>query len=379
LIKKNLMKKFILIITASILLGLSPSAFAVTADDLIDASVGDDGLSVARCIAKGNTDFLLFLNSIIYSDGIDQGIIEPFNDAISRNQCQAGDISGLIRQRDKIRSYIREAFLTCDAEKLPAMKRGYNQVNAEIYYARHIVDSNVLANLPYEFLEDESALDNEALYYPRQLLYQQMYSRYVSTGKFSSKDFDVLFTKLEFKYSERRKEYIVCEHSSWDVVSEKWTEFIDNAAGIAPAIESLGETVAGRSEKIWEAATDYSYVDFYTSFVQLNLNNQTPKAGFEEIVNQLSEYSINTEFQSPSQRSVLSAISGEDFRFRMNTIKTELESRFTMLYRYTRGSSIKAFLSELDSLNKTLKNSFVYMDTVLTCVNTMNNRQCPGN
>lgn len=373
------MKKFILIITASILLGLSPSAFAVTADDLIDASVGDDGLSVARCIAKGNTDFLLFLNSIIYSDGIDQGIIEPFNDAISRNQCQAGDISGLIRQRDKIRSYIREAFLTCDAEKLPAMKRGYNQVNAEIYYARHIVDSNVLANLPYEFLEDESALDNEALYYPRQLLYQQMYSRYVSTGKFSSKDFDVLFTKLEFKYSERRKEYIVCEHSSWDVVSEKWTEFIDNAAGIAPAIESLGETVAGRSEKIWEAATDYSYVDFYTSFVQLNLNNQTPKAGFEEIVNQLSEYSINTEFQSPSQRSVLSAISGEDFRFRMNTIKTELESRFTMLYRYTRGSSIKAFLSELDSLNKTLKNSFVYMDTVLTCVNTMNNRQCPGN
>lgn len=373
------MKKFILIISVSILLGFSPSVFALTDEDLLDASVGDDGLSIARCISKGNTDFITFLNSIIYSDGIDQGVIEPFNDAIFRNQCQAGDVSSLIRQRDKIRSYIREAFLTCDAEKIPKMKSGYNKVNAEIYYVRHIVDSNVLANLPYQFLEEESALDNESLYYSRQLLYQEMYSRYVSTGKFSSKDFDILFLKLEFKYSERRKEYIVCEHSSWDVVSEKWTEFIDSAAGVAPALESLGETVAGRSEKIWEAATDYSYVDFYTAFVQLNINNQTPKAGFEEIVNQLSEYSINTDFQSPSQSTVLSAISGEDFRFRIDTIKTELEARFNMLYRYTRGAGIKAFLSELDSLNLTLENSFGYMDTVLTCVNTMNNRQCPGN
>lgn len=358
-----------------------PTTFALTEEQdlgLLDQYIGDE-LSLARCIAKGNIDFILFMQSIIYSDGFYEGIIEPFNDVLIRNQCHGNDVIGLIKQRDKIRDSIRKSFLTCSNDRIPNLKKAYSKVNAEIYYVRHIVDGGIVLALPFELLSTRMLQDPESLFVPRKVIYDEMKTKYVDSGIFEINAFNTMFNNLETKYKKRKESYVVCEGGAWDGVSEKWAEFLDTAGGITPALSSAKNKIAGRAEKIGEAITDIGFESYLKGVIKLNVNDQTPAAGFGEILGELNDLASGPVFVPTTYSQVSTNLGKEEFKFNIESIRLELDSKFSVLYKDASDSYIEIMLEELKNLDKTILGSLDVMDQVLNCVNTMNSRQCPGN
>jgi hypothetical protein len=348
----------------------------VFAQTPVDDPYIDGDLSVAQCIANGNIDFNLFLDSIIYNDGFVDGIFEPWMDVLTRNKCQAADVSGLIKQQDKIRKYIRDAFLTCKNEKIPSLRVAHTKLNIEIYYVRKVVDGEMVLSLPYEFLTTRMLSDEESLYTPSDELYSDMYYKYVAAGEISKEDFDLFFSKLEFKYKDRKKTYIICEESSFDQVKDKWQEFKDTGAGTIPALKNLKKTVGGRYEKIAEALTDVGFADYLSGLIQFNLNNMDAKEGFMEIYENLDKYVPNIDV--PTQSDMLLALNIAEQEYDYMSLKNELASNFEVLYRDTSDLAVELLVTELDDFNNTIEDSFAPLDSLLECTEVMNDRQCPG-
>src|SRR3989338_4696742 len=158
----------------------------------------EDGLSVGRCISKGGLDFGLFWNSVIYNDDLKEGVIEPWKDILNRNQCQAFDVIGLVKQQDSVRSMVRDSFLTCDTDQLPNLKMAFHKLTAEIYYVRHIVDGGIVMNLPYDLLKHR--FFQESAIMDRTKIYNDMRKKYVKEDMLQQDQFDQLFLLLETKY-----------------------------------------------------------------------------------------------------------------------------------------------------------------------------------
>ncbi|MBD3360206.1 hypothetical protein GF366_00220 [Candidatus Peregrinibacteria bacterium] len=340
----------------------------------IDPYIGKH-LSIARCISKGNLDFITFLSASSFSDGFYEAVIEPWNDILMRNQCHSNDVLSLIKQRNKLRKYIRDAFLTCNTQKIPSLRLAHFKINAEIYYVRHVVDGSIVVSLPYNLLSTRMAEDEDSLYYPREKLYNEMKERYIENGEIPRKEFDLLFEKLEFKYRDRKKTYIICETSSWESVIEKWNEFIDTAGGITPAWKNMEKGVGGRAEKIVEAATDMGFDAYMEGLVQVNLNNMGIKPGFGEISENIDYYLPNIDI--PTQSAFLEAMEVAESMFDTEEMRQKMLSNFGALYRDTSDSSLELILTELENFNIIILESFNPLDGLTECAETINNRQCP--
>lgn len=337
----------------------------------------DGQISIGRCVAKGNIDFILFLQAVIYSDGFWEGVWEPFVDVFARNQCHVIDVSGLIKQRDKIRSEIRHAFLSCKNDRIPNLKRAYHEVNAEIYYVRHVVDGSIVLALPYQLLSTRMLEDEESLYYPKEKLYEEMKERYVGE-LMSDIEFDVFFNNLDTRYRERKKGYVICESSAWEEVAEKWAEFVESAGGIGPALDEGEKRIGGRAEKIYEAATDQGLKDYLSGIVQFKINGQDSATGAGDIIDSLSYIGASPEYTPTTIDFALSEIGEEEFRFNTELLQLDMSSKFSVLYKDTSDESIEFFVNELRDLNEVILNTLDPMDQVLGCVEMMNSRQCPN-
>lgn len=353
--------------------------FAADDNTYLDPYI-DGNLSIGRCISKGNIDFVLFLNAVSNFQGYTEAY-EIIFDVLKKNQCQAGDINSLLKQRDKLRGRIRDAFLLCQNEKIPALKTGFYTVTAEIYYVRNVVQGKVILNLPYDLLTTRMAEDPDSLFYPRDKLYSEMYDKYVNSGKFEKLEFDILFDKLETKYGQRKEDYVICGNSSWDIVAEKWAEFIETAGGVGPAADNFEDAVGGRAEKISEAARDEGFTEYITGIAQLNVNNLEPEAGFSEIFDRLADSvpAYDTPGTStPTQDSFLSALIAEGKRYDTLAMKQQMLSNFSSLYKDSGDASIEVFVLEIEKLNQVIKNSYRPLEAIVSCAFKMNLRQCPG-
>lgn len=343
----------------------------------LDPNVGKN-LSVAKCIAKGNMDFVSFLKAVTLSDGIYESLFEPFNDVLMRNQCQANDAAGLIHQRDKLRTYIRDAFMTCTMEKLPSYRLAFYKTNAEIYYVRHVVSDGVVLSTPYDLLSTRHDEDPELLYTPSETLYSEIKSKYVGSGKIPEGEFDLFFNTLEIKYKDRKVNYIKCENSSWKVVEEKWAEFMESVGGIAPAVEEAKDDLGGRAEKLWEASTDFTYNDFLIGTIKATINRQGIKPGLTEIANEFGKNLPNFE-GSPTQEEIFNAVGTSNKAFDILTMQATLQAQFEAEYKEVSDSVVQSFVEELNALNDILKKSLTPLDKVLSCTKDLNSKQCPGN
>ncbi len=378
-IRQNLIWVLILI---SLLMSSFDTAFALSEDQelgLVDPYIGDE-LSVGRCIAKGNIDFILFLKSAIYSDGLFEGVYEPFVDITVRNQCQTIDISALIKQRDKIREYIRGAFLKCQNDRIPNLRRAYTQVNAEIYYVRHVVDSSVISNLPTFILNDILDVNPEAFYYDKLSLYKDMKERYVNSGQINKDDFEVFFSDLDSRYRNRKKSYVICEDNAWKELGEKWDEFANDLGGLSSSAEYANKKLGGSAEKIMENFEDGWLESYLTGVINLNINGLDPAMAFDEILADLDQalYIPGSDSPTPkTYKSLLDGLGDEDFRYNMEISKEILRSKYEVLYKDSSDSSIELFVDELKNLDDVILDSLDDIDNVIKCANTMNDRQCP--
>ncbi len=336
-----------------------------------------DNLSLGRCFYKGNIDFVLFLQTLIYSDGFKEGVLEPFRDIFSRNQCHSSDVLNLIKQRDKIREAIRSAFLNCRNDRIPMLKRAYNLVNAEIYYVRHIVDGVISLSLPLDTLNTLRLESEESLYTSDEEMYKKMKEKYLGS-MFSEDELNLLYRNLRTKYSKRKIEYVNCNSGSFKVLAEKFNEFIDNFGGISPAIEDAKMRIGGRAEKIWEAITDPGLADYLSSIINININSMPAKMGASEILSYLSEFGEFPDYGDQSFSSFFGQLDLEDQKFLMETKKAELASSYIFLYRDNLDQSIEKFLDELNEIDQSILNTIDNLDLLFDCTFAINSRQCPN-
>lgn len=343
------------------------------------AFVADPMDGIGKCVSKGTIGFVNFLEASTFSDGILTGIIEPFNDVLFRNQCQGNDVLGLIKQRDQIRKQIRDSFLTCNEQKVPIMERAFAEVNAEIYYVRHVVDGKVVISLPFDLLSTRMAEDEESLYYPREKLYSEMKERYVEEGDMKANEFELFFRKLESKYKDRKKNYVICQQTSWEQVADKWEEFIGSIGGIASAWKDFSKGVSGSVLKVAETATSTSFKNWVSGVVGVSLNNQELRPGFEEILDNLGQYVPSTGVSdgTVTQEQLLDAISAEGQEYDLESIKLEISNTFAAQYKSVSDETVAVFSRELDALNKAILAGLSPLDEIRSCSKTISSRQCP--
>ncbi len=362
-----------------LMLNMLCSGSYVYAEDKKDLQPTEGGnLGPAKCLAKGNLDFTAFLRASIFADGIAGGIVEMWNDVLYRNKCQASDIAGMISQRDKMRTYIRDAFLTCNTSKLPSLKKGYNELGAELYYVRNIVNKEVAINLPYDILSTRMAQNPEELFYPKEKLYSEMKEKYTANDLMSDKDFDVMFAKFETKYQTRKKSYIICENSSWEAVSKKWDEFISTLFGVAPAAKTAEKTAGQGAEKIVESATNQSLSQYLSGIVALNINNLPPKEGATRIIDRLAK-SAPKGGGGVTPEQATNAIEQTDKAYDSVQLREEMSSNFYVKYKEVSDSSVGIFVQSLSNLNKTLIETLAPLENLLGCTKLVNSKQCPAN
>ena len=340
------------------------------------AQVDVDGtLSVGSCVVQGNVQFVEFLQASTFSDGINDGLFEPFKDALVRNNCQSFDVYSLIKQRDKVRTQIREAFFSCNVDRADTLKRAFNEVNAEIYYVRNVVDGNVISKLPFDTLSTMLAQNPQQFYYPTTKLYQQMSERYVESGRILEEDFIKLFNQWESKYAERKANYVVCESDSWETVADKWEEFISTAGGITPAWNDLEEGVKGEASKLARNTTDTGFKEWITGLVQVNINNQAARPGVDRLISDISQYVPSSD--TPTLSTVLKAIESEGKQYNVQETRAELTDNFTALYKGASDQAVEVMVGAVDSLNRSLSEALNPLDQLRSCSKTINDRQCP--
>ncbi len=353
--------------------GRGETAYAQDIDQYVYDSEG--GLNLYRCIAKGNFDFLLFLRASISVDGLQEGFYEPFRDVLSRNQCQFTDVYGLLRQRIKLRKYIRNAFLSCQTEKLPKLRKAYNKLEAEIYYVRHVVDGEVVISLPYSLINYWLFNNPENLYYPTSKLYSEMKEKYVdSSGYFETTEFNIFFNKLQVKYRERRKTYVVCENFVWEDVVIKFNEFIDTIGGIAPAFEKAEKGIGGRVEKVVEATENLGFESYFLGLAQVKLNNQPAAVGLEEILSDVEKH-----LSGPTVPTAGSAVNEEEYQrriYQLELLRNDLAATYEALYREAGDTSVELFVDELNEFDQTLLDAFPILNKLYKCSGSISGKIC---
>jgi len=414
------MKKFIIKLVLLCLIVISSPFIEISY-----AQESDSDFSVGDCVSQGNFEFVLFLETLIYSDGWFDGIIEPFNDVIFRNQCQLSKINSLINQRDSVRSLIRDAFLMCRNEKVPALKIAYHKVNAEIYYLRNVVITDIkLSIIPNYFLMEELEKTNSIFYTPRSQLYSEMKEKYVNDDILNKEQFDIFFDSLEIKYKNEKKKFIVCESNEWEKVAEKWDEFWESGAGTIPAAKSFATGVTGSYKSLENSIDfpDFTVKGIFNSLAIVTVNGLPPEQGLEDILktfntsltnlgidfssedsdnpyckecddikeqcDENSNFNIKCDYcakncsflakQSMTKGSLIMQSNEGAIIQSIDEIKSEMKNNIKNLYYSSSDKSIFTFLNEQDKLIDTLESSIIPMNKVLDCTKTINNRQCPN-
>ncbi|MDP2643149.1 MAG: hypothetical protein Q8P62_04885 [Candidatus Peregrinibacteria bacterium] len=360
-----------------VVLNVLCSGTAAYAEDKTDLKPTEGGnFAPAKCLAKGNLDFVTFLRASIFADGLAGGVMELWYDVLYRNKCQTADISSLVNQRDKMRTYIRDAFLTCNTAKLPNLKRGYNELGAELYYVRNLVNKKIAANLPYDILSTRMAQNPDELFYPREKLYAEMKEKYQVSGVMSSQDFEKMFAKFETKYMTRKTSYIICENSAWEGVSKKWNEFLSTLFGIAPAVKSIKKETVQNAERIVESATNQSLTAYLSGIVAVNINKLDAKEGTRRIVDRLVQSA--PKGRGVTAEDVTDAIAETDKAYDIDLLRQELSSQFYVNYKEVSDSSTAIFMQSLSNLNASLKDSLTPLSNLLGCTKIVNSKQCPA-
>ena len=348
-------------------------------------------LSIASCLSKGGFDFGLFIDSLTYNDSVQEGLIEPWNDVLKRNSCQATDVLGLIKQEDKIRKSIRDAFLTCNTQKIEHLKKSYTKMLVEIYYVRHVVNGGIVMSLPYDV---STRIGSNAAVTDPNVLYEDMYLKYVNSTFYNEDDFNDLYLMLKEKYGERKDTYLNCKTSSWQGVKEKWDEFKNYFAG-GGITNDLGKSVKSLSASANslknEAATiktyqlltnDLSVSEYLKSMGQVNLNKFEFQEGKAQISNYFSK-SLPTISASPSQNELLNAVASEHASYELSKLQNDLSAEFQEAYFTFSDQNLEVILNNLDGRNvpedgllETIQLSLPTLDIINIKSKSVNSRQC---
>lgn len=375
---------------------LSPTALAKSTE-----------LNVSACAKTYTSDFVAFMETIIGFHGFGDNFTEYWKDIFGRNKCHSYDILMLDNQLDKIKKAIQTAYMNCKTEKVPKLETAYYKTDAEIYYARHVVNTPFIsfrglapAGLGYKNLDDtekEKLIQNSLA--NRSILFNEMMDKY--SGKVGGEaEFKKLFNDLEIKYADRKKTYVICEGGGWEDVKAKIDEMIANWGGVKEGVETLKRDVGGAAAEVKRAATDFtpdSFGDFLGNTFGMAINDLPPEQGIDQIMSEMKEYIPSTGTGSgtstggsssgstgaptsgnkdPTVGGILKAASNESERYQADLKNSLLRAKYEALYMSSTDAAVLGFLKALNEFQKTILEGMIYIGETYKCTKKMADRQC---
>lgn len=388
LIRQKIISVFIV---ATLIAGsLSPVALAKSEEINIDA-----------CVKTYTSDFVTFMETIIGFHGFADNFTEYWKDIFGRNKCHSSDILMLDNQIDKVKKQIQTAYMSCKTEKVPKLEIAYYKTDAEIYYARHVVNTPFIsfrglapAGLGYKDLDEteKEELIQSSLA-DRSALFNEMMDKY--SGKIGGEaEFKKLFNDLEIKYADRKKTYVICEGGGWEDVKAKIDEMIANWGGVREGVEALERDVGGAAAQVKRAATDNppeNFGDFLGNTFGMAINNLPPEQGIDQIMNKMKGYVPSTGTgggsgggtgsptsgnRDPTVSDVFKAATNESERYQAELRGTLLRAKYEALYMSATDAAVMEFLRVLDELQMTLLEGMIYIGETFKCTEKMADRQC---
>lgn len=148
------------------------------------------------------------------------------------------DVMNVQMQLNKSRYAVMAAFMRCDLNNLKAVTNSYYRLEAELYYVRHVVDSE--SGFPRENFASEM-IDYLMLLKPRgdELQERALYEGY--------------FDLFESKYRERVKTYSSFDEDPlFQQLGKKWDDFMNigkDFKNLGAEMKHLGEEIIGSDEK----------------------------------------------------------------------------------------------------------------------------------
>lgn len=344
------------------------------------ALAASEDLTLGKCL-QGDLDLDTFLQSIISQHGLTDSFVEYWKDLLFRNRCQSMDILSLSKQQDKVQKQLQTAFLQCHREKIPALKKAYYKIDAEIYYVRRLVTvGDYIASFSEDLTLNEEEQKNQNKIYLNDMapVYDQMkdiYSRYIG----SDQEFENYYAALTVKYTDRKFNYISCPDNAWQALSDKIHEFLNNWGGAKEGTEAMKKAVVSEAMRIKRTAITrppFTFGTFVSNTFKMRLNELTPEYGLAEITNRLKQLSPSTS-GSPNLGDVTAAagVSGDTYQEKYD--RAEAEARYKALYFYTTDAATREFVDTVNDLLGTIQEGSFYIDSVASCTSNVINRECP--
>lgn len=403
---KKRLNSFIAIVLLIIVMA-TPISFAnQQSQPAVNPYTGTGDLSVIKCISQGKLDFVVFLRTMISTQGPIYLAIELWRDVLARNQCHSEDILHLLKQSDKLRSAIRQAFLTCSTHKLPGLKIAYNEILAEIYYIRNLLvaDGIIVVSLPFSILsarwdtrnpfsDDRDLFDSMDPFTDSLVLYNDMRQKFVKNHFFTEDEFNRLYLTLDAKYRDRKNSYVFCRGSGWDEVRSKWEEFKTFFT------EDIGEQFSAgisdlqaRSDQITQEAKtiktfelikgDLSLKDYMKSFVKVNLDGDEFSVGMDRIKEQF-EGSTPGIMMPVTQSTFFDQLEGAQKVYEIEKIRKDLGNEFANIYLTMADQTGEILLNTLDGRGVTeyglieiLEETIPILYNIKTKVSRIHKKQC---
>jgi len=388
-VKKSALKNAVTIGLLSMFLVfvVNNSAFAVTTSDP-DAGKGKDSSGAInwRCFKSGGQQFMAFLNASIATDGFIDSVIEPWKDIFIRNQCHALDVLGLVKQQDKIRSAIRDAYLTCKSEKVAKLKKAFDEASVEIYYVRNMIYAEVVKTLPPNSNNIRLAKK------PTELLKIEMKGKFLKKFK-DENAFNNFFNKMLQKYEDRSNSYIKCNKGSWQAVKDKFKEFIDffkNGMGAKEGFKSWER----KASKMTEFAAQGWQIPFTMGVNGQQVRLFDGKSTFLDDMNSAFEgFGENNPFtkkywandiakglSAGDTASLVKSLEISRTATDLFTLKNDINQKFHTLYSDFSSAGSLQVLEVIDDLNKEIRQTPAKpLNSLEKCIDGINDMQCKNN
>ncbi|MFA6991846.1 MAG: hypothetical protein WC269_01010 [Candidatus Gracilibacteria bacterium] len=343
-----------------------------------------------------------FLLDQISFDGLLGDIVDPWQDAIFTNECQAYDLFALTDRRDQIESSIRNSFLACKYKDLEVQKKMYYRITAEIWYVRNVINRfklfwmpNILKSALYGRYLANSKLDpakNDALI--KEQFMKKFKKRFTD-----EKELNQLFFDISAKYQDRVPTYIICPDNPLTKVWQKLIEF-----GQFWGLVDGGESLFDKAEKTWDSTVAQSakqVVDYGKMFaspeawlahVSINVNGvdvmgivsgallNNPKlldATKEDLEKEFGDEASKIMPLLDAYKDAYKKTKGSQSGFNdlyqnlketsdMDIFRRTMSEKFQAEYLFSDANTY-VFVNELDKLDQTINDTYASLDAVKMC------------
>jgi hypothetical protein len=168
--------------------------------------------------------------------------------------------------------------------------------------------------------------------------------------------------------------FIVHEDPTVDELVQSWNAFVDGAAGIKPAWNSLSTTTEQKWNRLIQSPSPRSG-NSLAGFLNVQINGLPPEQSLNDIIREFQQQSPGG---SADILDVLNKNDTEKNRFQFLETRAQRFARYEAIYRYGADSALDGLIEEAANINETLDDSMPALGNLRECVAAVSSKQCGG-